>query len=288
MSTSTKSPPPPQSGLKPQPKGWWGKDKAKKSDEWTYRLTEHDLRELDPVIQHLARGPSKDFARMTKKDVPLPHLGKALDQIQTEILEGDGFVLVKGLPVHKYSVKEAAAAYWAIGCHFGLPTPQNAKGHLLGHVKDLGHDLKLPTTRIYATNAAQPFHIDLCDVVGLLCLKTARRGGESIIASSITVYNELLRLKPDLAELLARPVYHDRKGEVPTGKQPYYAMPVFNFHGDQMSVFLSPDFVRTTERFEELPKHTAELKEAMRLMVGSLQSPLSLCFSLPLIIVCTL
>ena len=260
-------------------------------------LSQRDLNELDVVIKKLvpstslsssssaadaadaaaaAAAADAKFAKVTKKDVPLAGLGVVLERIQKEVLEGDGFVLVKGLPVDRYSVKEAAAAYWAIGCHLGLPTPQNGKGHLLGHVKDLGHDLKLPTTRIYATNASQPFHIDLCDVVGLLCLKTAKRGGESIIASSITVYNELLRLRPDLAELLSRPVYHDRKGEVPAGKQPYYAMPVFNFHevpgnkkGEkEMSVFLSPDFVRTTERFDELPKHTTALKEAMKLMVS--------------------
>jgi len=244
-------------------------------------LSQRDLNELDVVVKKLVPSTSSsaaadaEFAKVTKKDVPLAGLGLVLERIQKEVLEGDGFVLLKGLPVDRYSVKEAAAAYWAIGCHLGLPTPQNGKGHLLGHVKDLGHDLKLPTTRIYATNAAQPFHIDLCDVVGLLCLKTAKRGGESIIASSITVYNELLRLRPDLAELLSQPVYHDRKGEVPAGKQPYYAMPVFNFHDvpgkkgeKEMSVFLSPDFVRTTERFDELPKHTTALKEAMKLMVS--------------------
>jgi len=133
-------------------------------------------------------------------------------------------------------------------------------------VKDLGHDLNNPTTRIYATNARQPYHVDLCDIVGLLCLKTAKIGGESIIASSVTVYNELVKSRPELARLLAEPLYHDRKNEIPAGKKPYYAMPMFNFYQGKLSVFLSPDFIRTSQRFTEVPRHSDELKEALQMM----------------------
>lgn len=68
------------------------------------------------------------------------------------------------------------------------------------------------------------------DVVSLLCLNNAKEGGHSSWSSSITVYNEILRQRPDLAHLLAGPWFFDRKGEVPEGKQGFFEIPVFNFH----------------------------------------------------------
>jgi hypothetical protein len=74
--------------------------------------------------------------------------------------------------------------------------------------------------------------ISICsaDIVTLLCLQNAKEGGHSSWASSITVYNEILKRRPDLAKLLAGPWYFDRKGEVPQGKQGFFEIPVLNFH----------------------------------------------------------
>lgn len=68
------------------------------------------------------------------------------------------------------------------------------------------------------------------DVVSLLCLRNAKEGGLSSWSSSISVYNEILRRRPDLAHLLAGPWFFDRKGEVPPGKKAFFEIPVFNFH----------------------------------------------------------
>lgn len=59
------------------------------------------------------------------------------------------------------------------------------------------------TTRIYMTRKAQPWHVDSADFVTLLFLKTAKSGGLSGWASSITVYNEILKTRPDLVPVLA-------------------------------------------------------------------------------------
>ena len=50
--------------------------------------------------------------------------------------------------------------------------------------------------RGYMTNVEMRFHTDACDYVGLLCLQTPMSGGASRIASSVTVYNTMLRLMP--------------------------------------------------------------------------------------------
>lgn len=56
--------------------------------------------------------------------------------------------------------QESLAAYWIFGLHWGRAVPQNKKGHLIGHIKDIGHDASNPNTRLYATNVAQPWHND--------------------------------------------------------------------------------------------------------------------------------
>jgi len=93
---------------------------------------------------------------------------------------------------------------------------------VLGHVQDLGLDVHDPNVRIYQTNERQTYHTDSCDIVGLLCLKTAQSGGLSALVSSTTIFNEMRRRRPDLLELLFQPVATDRRGEVPEGQKPYF------------------------------------------------------------------
>jgi len=61
--------------------------------------------------------------------------------------------------------------------------------------------------------------------VGLLCLRPAQTGGESTFASSVTVYNILVRERPVVAALFSHPLHIDRKGEVPAGKLPTFLIP---------------------------------------------------------------
>jgi hypothetical protein len=68
-------------------------------------------------------------------------------------------------------------------------------------------------------------------VAGLLCIANSAEGGESQVVSSVAIWNELVRTKPRLAEVLTQPFPVDRKGEVPPGKRPTYDMPVFHRHG---------------------------------------------------------
>ena len=150
-------------------------------------------------------GRQADIARITKADFPLPTLAPKLAQICGELLHGRGFALLRGLPVERWSIREAATAYFGIGSHLGSARSQNAKGHVLGHVRDLGLNAeKDPTARVYQTRERQTYHTDSCDVVGLLCLKTAKSGGASALVSSMTIYNEMRKRRPDLlVELFA-------------------------------------------------------------------------------------
>lgn len=119
-------------------------------------------------------------------------------------------------------------AYMGLGAYFGYFVSQNGRGHVLGHVKDLGEDASQPDkVRIYRTNAKQFFHTDGTDLVGLLCIAKALEGGESDIASTHHVYNTLQQEHPDVVETLCTPNwYFDRKGEVGEGMDPWYVSAV--------------------------------------------------------------
>ncbi|KAL8745127.1 MAG: hypothetical protein Q9190_002710 [Brigantiaea leucoxantha] len=98
-----------------------------------------------------------------------PPLSSLLTSIRSSLLNGAGFILFRGLPVHAWGLHKSAIAYMGLGTHLGHPVSQNGKGHVLGHVKDLGEDSsRIDRVRIYRTNARQFFHADDADLVGLL------------------------------------------------------------------------------------------------------------------------
>jgi len=181
-----------------------------------------------------------------------------LDRLRDEVLNGRGFVLLRGLTVTDRPIAEAATAYWGIGTYFGNARSQNAKGHVLGHVRDLGLSTMDPNVRIYQTTERQNFHTDSCDIVGLLCLQTAHAGGLSSLTSSMTIYNIMATHHPDLVRRLFRPMPTDRRGEVPPGKQPWFELPVYNDYQGHLSAIYAPHYVRSSQRFPQAPRLTAE------------------------------
>ena len=184
--------PPPVEG----PAVWYGPDMAKRTRMGACPVGRRPRpRSSGPC----GRSPSAqaDIARITKADFPLPTLAPKLARICDEVLDGRGFALMRGLPVERWSIREAATAYFGIGTHLGSARSQNAQGHVLGHVHDLGLDVANdPNVRIYQTRERQTYHTDSCDIVGLLCLKTAKSGGLSALVSSMTIYNEMRSAGP--------------------------------------------------------------------------------------------
>lgn len=243
---------------------WRGPEMARRSD-WIIRFSDAEVAELErAVASALAR--TSDLLSLEREDFPVPHLADRLQAAAREVVHGRGFVLLRGLPVERWTRQQAAAAFWGLGRHFGDPVPQNAEGHLLGHVKDIGKDPTNPTHRIYQTRHRHLFHTDSCDVVGLLCLRRAKSGGLSRIVSSTTLVNEMVRRRPDLAAVLEESFVVDRKGEVPAGKGPYYALPIAHHHDGTLTVIYARDFIEAAQRFAEVPRLTAAQIEAMDLL----------------------
>lgn len=233
--------------------------------DWIVELTADDVRELRAAAAETARR-GLQIADIERSDFPLPRLGSKLSGLQQEVVHGRGFVLIRGLPVAAMSREEIARVYFGLGTWFGEAVPQNAKGHVLGHVKDIGHDPHNPLHRVYATNYRHLFHTDSCDIIGLLCLQPAKSGGLSSIASSTSIYNEMARRRPDLAEVLTQPFQVDRKGEIPAGKGPTYGLAVFHHYGGYLTTIYARDFIEAAQRFDHVPRLTKSQIEAMDLL----------------------
>lgn len=260
--------PPEQTGAA----AWYGPEMSTRSD-WLLPLAPSEIAEIEAATQALVARDA-DIAVLTTGDFPLPTLGAKLrSRVDDEVLNGRGFLLLRGLPVDRWSMREAATAFFGLGAHLGSARSQNGRGHVLGHVQDLGLDVNDPNVRIYQTHERQTYHTDSCDIVGLLCLKTAKSGGLSALVSSTTIFNEMRRRRPDLLELLFEPVATDRRGEVPEGQKPYFEIPVFNWHRGFLTAIYQRQYIDSAQRFADAPRLTARHIEALDLFDSLANDP---------------
>ena len=248
------------------PAAWTGAE-LKRSKDWIHHLSDAEIADIDEAVRSVeARG--LDIMDITRENFPLPVFGPALATIREQLLNGLGLTLIRGFPIERYNRAQAAAAFFGIGCYLGRAVSQNHKGHMLGHVKKLTDaDYNIdPSERGYRTNVNQRFHADSCDIVGLMCLQTPKSGGLSGVASTVAVHNEMLARRPDLARVLAGPIYWDRRNEVPEGKDPWYILPVFNYQDGWFSCRYSRQYIDSTQRFEQVPRMSPEQIEAFDMM----------------------
>lgn len=268
-----------QDNLPPMPAGplkteaaWHGSGMVT-SQAWLHHLDDSDIGELEGAAA-TARGKAGSIIDIAPENFPLPGLGAKLLAIRDEAMHGRGFAVIRGLPVERYSLEEAAAIYYGIGRHMGLLRSQNAEGHVLGHICDVGHDHHVNAEqRGYRAPGPLTFHTDSADIVGLMCLRPAMMGGASKIVSSVTVYNEILRRRPDLLRPLFDPVYRDRRGEVPEGKDPWWIMPIFQWHDGRLFSHYSSTYVRSVERFDAAPRFSQAQIEAFDLLEAVMEDP---------------
>ena len=242
--------------------GAWHAGDLGDSEAWVYRLSEPEIADIHSAVAGVEQR-GLDIKDIRRADFPLPVFGPALDQIHDELMNGRGFAQIGGLAVGDMTRARAAAAFWGIGTYLGEAISQNAKGHVLGHVKDLGMDYDDPAARGYQTQSMMNFHADQCDILGLGCLQPAKSGGESGICSSVTLYNEMLKRRPDLAAELAWKFYWTRHGEIPPGQDPWYRQAVFSFHDGYFTARGVSSHIAKAQDLPGVPKFTPAQVEAM-------------------------
>ena len=242
------------------PLNWRGPE-MRQRDDWVTSLSSSEHAELDRAVDGVR---DNNIASITREDFPLPTLGPKLQQLQEQILYGRGFGVLRGIDVEHGDLERLGRTYWGIGKWLGEAISQNPNGHLLGHVTDIGATVDNPNQRGYQSADALPFHTDVAaDMVGLFCVRPAPDGGASSIVSAVAMHNAMLERDPALLELLFEPWYWDRRGEIPPGCEPWYALPVFTHHAEQLLVAFVRRFIVSAERHEAVPALSAQQREAL-------------------------
>jgi TfdA family taurine catabolism dioxygenase TauD len=254
------------------PSVWRGAELENRAD-WIHHVSADEVAELERSADRIiARGLCvPDFG---KDDFPLPEFANVLDRIRENVVNGPGVHVLRGLPVDRWSREQCAITYWGIGAHIGEAVAQNAYGHVLGHVKDIGVDVDDVNNRGHRSRAALSYHNDIGgEIIGLFCLKPSKSGGLSSVVSAGALYNEMLKRRPDLLAELLQPMHLDRRGEVPEGWKPYYRLPVFSRHEGRLIVCFVRRFVESAQRFPELPRLTQAQWDALDMLRDLAASP---------------
>src|SRR6267142_410747 len=263
------------------PAVWQGED-IKNSRRWIRDLPAAAVAEFDAALAAVNK-KGLAWAQITRADFPLSSLDSLLDDIANELERGSGIMKLRGFPVDRYDEDDLRKIYFGLGTHLGTPVFQNRSGELMRAIRDEGahvgrtygetKDHKGTTfLSSYArtlTNGGLRFHTDRTDVVGLLCVRQARAGGVSTLASTPAIHNAILATRPDLLDALFTDYWRSRFGEEGTGKDgssttraTAYPLPIFGLRDGKFTSHYSLTFIEAAQMAPDIPKLTPTQKEA--------------------------
>lgn len=231
-------------------------------DDWLIDLSTEEIDEVELALRELC-SIDKSFFMLEKPDFPWNRLSTTLANFQQQLETGSGACRIRGLRCDGWSHEDAMKIFWGITNEVGVPVSQSAAGDLIFSVRDEGHGPDSPETRGPNTRKKLSFHTDRCDVIAFLCLNQARQGGENQLVSSVTLYNELYKRRPDLAQVLCEPFYYKRHNVDVGNSQPWCLQPVFSmFEGHFAASFLRV-LIERAYQSPELPDMTERQVEAL-------------------------
>lgn len=211
----------------------WSADELAARDDWVLRFRSDALGEIDAALAGVKkRGLAlKDI---TAEDFPMPSMAGEFEEIKRLLGSGPGLCLLRGVPVDRYGREDIERVLWGIGAHVGKAVVQSYRGDVIGEVMDKSHTGD--TRRAYRSPDALNLHIDSVDVAALLCLRRAKRGGMSLVASSFAIHNAILAERPDLMPALYRGYHCEHSEAADSGEDAVtpHRIPVFGPVGDQL------------------------------------------------------
>lgn len=235
----------------------WTRRELEDDKDWLFVLSDRTLREIDDRLAELRAGDI-GIDGITAQNFALPSLAPDIARINAMLLGGRGLAQIRGLDRSRYDDDDFGRIFCGLGAALGVSVSQSYKGDRLGHVRDIGE-----AGRYYTIGGALEMHMDPVDVVGLLCLKTALRGGESRIASSNAVHNAIAAERPDLMPVFYRGFHYSSRAADRTADSLAYSphrIPVFGDIEDMPACFLLPQAIRNAAESEGVVMSAEELE----------------------------
>lgn len=246
--------------------------------DWTAKglhvLTPSQITEIDDALAHLRSLGDVDFPDITTERFPLASVGELMRSLPDRLRDGCGFLMLRGLPRERLSDDDMARIYFGLCAYAGRSMTQSYLGDLMGHVVDVS-DLE-PKSRGYRKGGGQLMHTDSCDIIGLMCLRTARSGGASRITSAHTVHNWLLENRPDVLSILSEGLYlkrTDEDGRRATRTYSEDKVPFFHIEGGEVTCYLPTGYARLAEKTPGERPFTPEESEALYVVRKAAASP---------------
>jgi hypothetical protein len=267
----------------------WKGAEIGRNHRWLKQVPTTVLDELDGALE---KAKELEWRDVTRHNFPLPDAAAFFEEVREELESGSGMVKMCGLDAGRYSQEQLRRVWWGIGCHLGTPMYQNRRGEVMRDIRDEGMDVgaKLYGATIDASgkqflssgartlsSGQLRFHTDRSDVVGLLCVRQASEGGVSKLASSATVYNEILRRRPDLHALLCKPIPRSRFGEEAGGEHVVYDLPIFGVRDGKLTSHFSLTYIENAQMLPSARKLTDAEHEAIRMLMDVAQE---VCFEM--------
>lgn len=208
----------------------------------------------------------EDLSETGGQDHQLTSFDRLREWLIDRLEGGQGFALVRGFPTDADS-QTVERMFWTLGTQIGTPERQDAAGNLLHHVRDSGKSLeKNDDLRAYQTNRAINYHNDGSDVFALLCLQQAKAGGRSKLVSAVSVFNEIVARRPDLAKVLQEPFHFDARGQQLPNAPPVQVVPIYCYHEGHLNVLYKREYIDLALRFDDVPRLDPIQIEALDLM----------------------
>ena len=258
---------------------WTGADLRRDQEGWRLPFSQQALAEIDAALRH-AQSLGLTWEQVTAETFPLDVLAREIAQAADELENGRGVVQFKGLPVRHYDADALKTIFFGVSSHLGRPVYQSAKGELLGEIRDEGANVgqirgqmqnadgtSFLSSRARAQSAAPlRWHTDRTDVVGLLAVGQAAKGGDSRLSSAVAIHDAMIARRPDLAALLYGDIHRSRLGEEADGADSIYGLPVFTVTDGCFASHYSRTYVDAAQKLETTPPMSPTQWEALDLL----------------------
>ena len=203
----------------------WDKTLEKFPEKFFVKLDSMVLKELHKQKTQIKEEKVNDF----------PQLKKTIIKLKNQILlNGCGFFVLDGSSFKDFTTNEKKSIHIIITNILGKLLKQNKKGELAIEVMDMGKTMR-EGSRYHHTRESGSYHTDGShiysnppDYVGLLCINSAKKGGESKFMSAYNIHNKLQE-KKELLKILYGKFYHDKKEENEPGEPSTQFEPIFEY-----------------------------------------------------------
>jgi len=256
----------------------WTVDDLLADESWIFALDGRARHDLVEAVRRV-RDPGRDLLDYHRMEFDLGSAWKVINAALDEIKSGRGFAILRGLPRQEVTAEEFELLTWAIGLHTGVARPQGKATQYQSAVRDAGVQYRTGKGRGYSSNADLDFHTDSADIVLLTCYNVAKSGGMSMVTSSVTAHNVMVKERPDLAELLHQPYWFSRQQEEAPDEAPCFSNPVYDVADGRLCSKWNRNRLLSAQRIEGVPRLSDVQREALDMLDSVLRRP-SLMYSM--------